>query len=135
MRLVPDQEPAALLLAAKKHLKAICPPTVRMEFSGGHTGEPYLVEPTGPLAKASLKALKEAYGHEPVLLREGGSIPIVNDFKKVLGVETLLLGMGLPDDNAHSPNEKFEVESFFKGIRLGALLWPHLANSGVIISG
>ena len=69
------------------------------------------------------RTLKLAFGREPILLREGGSIPIVNDFKKILGVDTLLLGLGLPDDNAHSPNEKFDLDNFASGMRMGAILW------------
>ena len=61
-------------------------------------------------------------------MREGGSIPIVNVFKKMLGAESLLLGMALPDDNAHSPNEKFDLEVFAKGMRLSAHLWQELAS-------
>jgi acetylornithine deacetylase/succinyl-diaminopimelate desuccinylase-like protein len=85
------------------------------------------VSPTGAQAQAALRALKEAFGHEPVLMREGGSIPIVNDFKKLLKAETLLLGLALPDDNAHSPNEKFDLDCFEKGMRMGAFLWRELA--------
>ena len=63
-----------------------------------------------------------------MLLREGGSIPIVNQFKKILGADTLLLGLALPDDNAHSPNEKFDLDIFAQGQRLGALLWQELSS-------
>jgi acetylornithine deacetylase/succinyl-diaminopimelate desuccinylase-like protein len=64
------------------------------------------------------------------MMREGGSIPIVTQFKKVLGADSLLLGLALPDDNAHSPNEKFNLECYGKGARMGALLWPELAKLG-----
>jgi acetylornithine deacetylase/succinyl-diaminopimelate desuccinylase-like protein len=86
-----------------------------------------MVSPKSADAQAALRALRKAFGREPVLLREGGSIPIVNQFKKILGADTLLLGLALPDDNAHSPNEKFDLELFAKGQRLGALLWQELA--------
>jgi len=79
------------------------------------------------LAQAGLRALKAAFGHEPVLLREGGSIPIVTDFKRILGVDALMLGLALPDDNAHSPNEKFSLDALASGMRMGALLWQELA--------
>ena len=101
-----------------------------MTVQSGHGGEPYLVSPTSPLAQAALRTLKEAFGHEPILMREGGSIPIVTQFKKVLGADSLLLGLSLPDDNAHSPNEKFNLDCFEKGARMGALLWPELARLG-----
>ncbi|MEP6664610.1 MAG: dipeptidase, partial [Verrucomicrobiota bacterium] len=119
-RLVPDQKPEHIRKVILKHLKKLCPPTVRMEIKAGHGGEPYLVSPTGKHALAGLRALKMAFGREPVLLREGGSIPIVNDFKKILGADTLLLGLALPDDNAHSPNEKFDLEVFAKGMQMSA---------------
>jgi acetylornithine deacetylase/succinyl-diaminopimelate desuccinylase-like protein len=127
-RLVPNQKPAKTLRLVKAHLKRLCPPTVRLEVVGGHGGDPYLVAPTGPRAQAALRALKQAFDREPILLREGGSIPILNDFKRILGVETLLLGLSLPDDNPHSPNEKFDLNAFAKGMRMSALLWPELAE-------
>jgi acetylornithine deacetylase/succinyl-diaminopimelate desuccinylase-like protein len=98
-----------------------------MTVKAGHGGEAYLVSPQSPLAQASLRALQAAFGHEPVLMREGGSIPIVTEFRKVLGADTLLLGLALPDDNPHSPNEKFDLDCFSRGMRLGACLWPELA--------
>ncbi|HEY3860813.1 MAG TPA: dipeptidase [Verrucomicrobiae bacterium] len=129
-RLVPGQDPARVRKLILARLKELCPPTVKMEFKAGHGGEPYLVSPSSPLAQAALRTLKEAFGHEPILMREGGSIPIVTQFKKVLGADSLLLGLALPDDNAHSPNEKFSLDCFEKGARMGALLWPELAALG-----
>jgi acetylornithine deacetylase/succinyl-diaminopimelate desuccinylase-like protein len=127
IRLVPNQKPEKIIKLVRAHLKKICPPTVRMEIESGHGAEPYLVSPTGPQAQAALRALKSAFGHEPVLMREGGSIPIVNDFKKILGAETLLLGLALPDDNAHSPNEKFDLDNFARGQWMAAHLWQELS--------
>jgi acetylornithine deacetylase/succinyl-diaminopimelate desuccinylase-like protein len=127
-RLVPNQKPEHVRKIVLAHLKKICPPTVRMEITAGHGAEAYLVSPTSLLAQASLRALKEAFGAEPILMREGGSIPIVNEFKKILGADSLLLGLGLPDDNAHSPNEKFHLDCFEKGQRMSALLWQELAG-------
>ena len=125
-RLVPNQKPAAITRLVRQHLQKICPPSVRLEVKTGHGGEPYLVSPTGTLAQAALRAIGQAFKCEPVLWREGGSIPIVNDFKKVLGAETLLLGLGLPDDNAHSPNEKFSLDCFARGMEMSARLWQEL---------
>ena len=129
-RLVPGQQPQRVIQLITRHLKNICPPTVRLEVMAGHGGEPYLVSPTSARAQAALRALKAAFQREPVLMREGGSIPIVTDFKKILGADTLLLGLALPDDNAHSPNEKFDLGCFEKGMRMGALLWQELARCG-----
>jgi acetylornithine deacetylase/succinyl-diaminopimelate desuccinylase-like protein len=129
-RLVPNQKLEKTRRLIVQHLKRICPPTVRMTIEVGHGGEPYLVSPEGTQAQAALRALKAGFGRSPVLLREGGSIPIVNDFKRVLGVDTLLLGLSLPDDNAHSPNEKFDLECFRRGMSMGAHLWQELAAVG-----
>src|SRR5882724_3917205 len=126
-RLVPNQNPARIRKVVCDHLKKICPPSVRLEIEAGHGAEAYLVSPTSAHAQAALRALRQAFDREPVLMREGGSIPIVNDFKKVLGADTLLLGLGLPEDNAHSPNEKFDLDCFENGQRMSALLWQELA--------
>ena len=88
-----------------------------------------MVSPRSPDAQAALRALRKAFGCEPVLLREGGSIPIVTEFKKILGADSLLLGLGLPDGNAHSPNEKFNLDCFAKGQAMSARLWPELSGS------
>ncbi len=128
MRLVPDQKPDRIIKLAQQHLKQHCPPTVRLKVEPGHSGEPYLVSPTSQKAQAALRALKTAFGRQPVLLREGGSIPIVTDFKKILGADALLLGLALPDDNPHSPNEKFSLDCFKKGMVMGAWLWQELAK-------
>jgi len=128
MRLVPHQQPARIARLVARHLKGICPPTVRLQVTAGHGGEPYLVSPEGTQAQAALRALKKAFGRDPVLLREGGSIPIVTDFKKILGADTLLLGLALPDDNAHSPNEKFDLGNYRQGRVLSAWLWQELTE-------
>lgn len=128
MRLVPNQVPAKAIAAAKAHLERMCPPTVKLTIRHGHGGEPYLVSPEGPLARAALSALESGFGHPPLLMREGGSIPIVSAFQKHLGADTLLLGMALPDDNAHSPDEKFNLDAFAAGMRMAAHLWPAFAR-------
>jgi acetylornithine deacetylase/succinyl-diaminopimelate desuccinylase-like protein len=127
-RLVPDQKPAKIAKAVRAFLTRHCPPTVTLEIKSGHGAEAYLVSPHSPAARAALRALRQAFGCEPLLLREGGSIPIVNQFKQILGVDTLLVGLALPDDNAHSPNEKFDLDVFAKGQRMSAWLWRELAG-------
>jgi acetylornithine deacetylase/succinyl-diaminopimelate desuccinylase-like protein len=129
MRLVPNQQPEKIRKLVLAHFKKTCPPTVRMEVTAGHGGEPYLVAPQGSKVQAALRALQKAFKVKPVLIREGGSIPIVTDFKKILGAETLLLGLAMPDDNAHSPNEKFDLDCFEKGMRMSAFLWPELSQA------
>lgn len=127
-RLVPAQNPAHIREAVCGWLKRHCPPTVKMEIKAGHGAEAYHVSPTGAEAQSALRALRSAFGKEPIVMREGGSIPIVNQFKKILGADSLLLGIGLPDDNAHSPNEKFNLDCFEKGQLMSAYLWQELAS-------
>ncbi|MBR91167.1 MAG: peptidase M20 [Verrucomicrobiales bacterium] len=128
-RLVPGQSPSKIVRLLKAHLRKLCPPTVCLKLEEGHGADPYLVSPTGAQAQAALASLKEAFGHEPVILREGGSIPIVTEFKKILGADSLLLGLALPDDNLHSPNEKFDLDCLRGGTRMSAHLWPRLAEA------
>ena len=128
-RLVPNQKPERVRKLVTGYLKKICPPTVKMEIAVGHGAEAYLVSPTGPQVQAGMRALKEAFKAEPILMREGGSIPIVNQFKRILGADSLLLGLGLPDDNAHAPNEKFHLDCFEGGQRMSAFLWQELGRA------
>jgi len=128
MRLVPNQKPEKVMKATIAWIKKLCPPTVKLEIERGHGARPYLVDPTGVHAQAAARALRGAFDREPVLMREGGSIPIVDDFKRTLGADTLLLGLALPDANAHSPNEQFDLDCFAAGQRMGALLWQELAR-------
>lgn len=87
-----------------------------------------MVSPDGPAAQAALRAITAGFGCEALITREGGSIPIVSAFKQHLKAETLLIGMSLPDDNPHSPNEKFNLEAYTKGMRMAAHLWTELAS-------
>lgn len=127
-RLVPDQHPANILAAMEAHVRAHQPPGIRFEVKLGHTGFPYLMDPFSPMGLAAQAALEETFGGKPALIREGGSIPIVQTFKDVLGVDTLLLGLALPDCQAHAPNENFPVANFETGIRLNQNLLRELAK-------
>jgi succinyl-diaminopimelate desuccinylase len=127
MRLVPDQDPKKILALVKKHLKAICPPTVKLTLTEGSGGGAYMVDPTGPLAQACMRAAKSGFNHECVLVRGGGSIPIIAAFKQYLKADSYMLGFGLPDDNIHSPDEKFSLDAYMAGMKMGAHLWPELA--------
>lgn len=128
MRLVPNQNPAVILRRVRAFLRKHCPRSVRMEFVPGHGCRPYRLDPEHPWARAALRALERAFGRTPVLMREGGSIPIVNQFHEILRAETILVGLALPDDNAHSPNEKFDLRVFARGQRMSAWLWQELAG-------
>ncbi len=128
-RLVPGQEPEAVMAGVRAHLQAHCPPGVNLELQGGHAGEPYLTDPHSPFGKAAQRALQRSFGKDEIaLIREGGSIPIVNTFKRVLGAETLLLGLALPDCKAHAPNENFPLENFELGARMNRALLEELAK-------
>ncbi len=130
-RLVPPQQPADILEKISAHFRAHCPRAVTLEIITGHSGEPYVTDPNSPDGLAARRALQRAFpGKEVALIREGGSIPIVNTFKRVLGAETLLLGLALPDCRAHAPNENFPLENFFGGIRLNRALLEELAAVG-----
>ncbi len=129
-RLVPGQQPEDVMAKVRAHLEAHCPPGVRLTMTGGHAGEPYVADPHSPGGLAAQRALRRAFpGKEVALIREGGSIPIVNTFKKILGVESLLLGLALPDCRAHAPNENFPLENFHAGIRLNRALLEELSTA------
>ena len=127
-RLVPHQEGDEILALVTRHLEKNLPPGVTMEITRGHSGPWYLTDPHSPVGKAAQRALREAFGKEPALIREGGSIPIVSQFRTILGVETLLLGLALPDCRAHSPNENFPLENLDAGIRLNKAVLAELAK-------
>lgn len=128
-RLVPAQEPALVLQAVERHLRRECPEGVTLEIQLGHSGEPYVCDPHSVWGEAAQRALRKALpGHEVALIREGGSIPIVNTFKRVLGVDTLLLGLALPDCRAHGPDENFPVANFEAGIALNRALLEELSK-------
>ena len=128
-RLVPNQRPAHIRKLVCDHLTKICPPSVRLEIEAGQGAEAYMVSPESAPAQAALRALEAAFRCKPVLLREGGSIPIVTGMKRILGADALLLGMALPDCNAHSPNEKFNLDCFAKGQLMSAYLWQELSQT------
>lgn len=120
MRLVPDQDPNHIAEIATAHLQRLCPPSIRMKVTPCHGAEPVLVPSDSPFFQAANRALEAGFGAVPVAIREGGSIPVVSDFKKILGIDTILMGLGLPDDGAHSPNEKFNLDDYQRGIETAA---------------
>lgn len=127
-RLVPEQQPEAILDAAIAHLESAVGPGVRLEIVRGHTGMPYLMNPMSDLGQAAQRALRKTFGEKVALIREGGSIPIVQAFKDVLKADTLLLGLALPDCQAHAPNENFPVENFVAGVALHQHLMTELGS-------
>lgn len=127
-RLVPDQSPKDILQKVKAHFEKHAPAGVTVEVEIGHDGKPYIADPHSQFGKAAQNALKIAFGAEPVLIREGGSIPIIQTFREILGADSLLLGLAMPDCQIHAPNENFPVENFEAGIRLNRALLEELAR-------
>lgn len=126
-RLVPNQKGDGIQELAKKHLQKNLPPGVTLEMTSGHSGPWYLTDPHSKFGEAAQRALKKAFNHDVALIREGGSIPIVSEFRNVLGAETLLCGLALPNCRAHSPNENFPLENFEGGIRMNKAILQELA--------
>jgi acetylornithine deacetylase/succinyl-diaminopimelate desuccinylase-like protein len=116
MRLVPDQDPERIADLVAAHLKALAPDAVEVEIRSLHGGEPAIVDRDSPWMEAAKAAYADGFGKEPVLVRRGGSIPVVAKLQSILGIETILMGFGLPDDRLHSPNEKFHLPNFYRGI-------------------
>jgi acetylornithine deacetylase/succinyl-diaminopimelate desuccinylase-like protein len=127
-RLVPNQDPKKIAKAVKEKLRQLCPVGIKMELLE-HSGAPGVVVPLdSPYVSAASQAIELGFGRAPVFMREGGSIPVVSAIKQDLGADTLLLGWGLDDDNTHSPNEKFCLGDFHRGIKASARLWDELAK-------
>ncbi len=129
-RLVPNQRALEAIRQVGDHLRRNAPPGVKVEILEGHHGDPYITDPQSGYGKAAQRALAKTFGREPALIREGGSIPIVQSFAEILGVDTLLLGLALPDCRAHSPNENFPVANFEAGIRLNQELLREIGAMG-----
>jgi acetylornithine deacetylase/succinyl-diaminopimelate desuccinylase-like protein len=127
-RLVPNQTPDKIAAGLKQKLAELTPPGIKLNFIEHHGGPGVLVSLESPYIEAAARAIEFAFGRRPVFTREGGSIPIVAKFAEHLKVDTLLLGWGQEDDNAHSPNEKFTLADFHKAIKSSAKLWEELAK-------
>ncbi|HXG69315.1 MAG TPA: dipeptidase [Gemmatimonadaceae bacterium] len=129
-RLVPDQDPADIEKLMKAHVAKVAPKGVKATVKHLHGGKPWRAELSGPLFDAARAALKSAFGKEPVIVGEGGSIPVVGDFARILGAPVLLVGFGLPGENAHAPNEWMSEENFRRGMVAMAALWDEYAAVG-----
>lgn len=128
MRLVPNQQSDKITKLFTDHFKKIAPKNVKVTVTPHHGGEP-VVTPTDSIAyKAAQKAIAESFGKDPIPTRGGGSIPIVALFEKELGIKTVLMGFGLDSDNLHSPNEKYDIANFYKGIETIPLFHKYFAE-------
>jgi succinyl-diaminopimelate desuccinylase len=127
-RLVPDQDPHKVTALLKKQLQALCPPGITMKLIDMHGARGVLVPLENPYMEPAARAIESGFGIRPVFIRSGGSIPVVGYFKQLLNIDTLLLGWGQDDDNPHSPDEKFSLVDFQRGIKASASLWQELAS-------
>ncbi|HTI51206.1 MAG TPA: dipeptidase [Planctomycetaceae bacterium] len=128
-RLVPRQDPEKIAAALEARMRALLPMGTRLEFKTWHGCPGFVFDASSPFMEAAQKAIRTAFGVAPVLIREGGSIPVVASFRTLLGLDTLLLGWGQNTDNLHSPNEHFHLADFHRGTRASAHLWQELALS------
>lgn len=117
IRLVPDQEPSEIEHLFREHVRRLTPVGVSVNVCTFFRTRPALIDRTHNAMRAAVTAAREGFGVPPVFVRSGGSISVVNEFQKALGVPVVLLGFALPDDRIHAPNEKFHLPNFFKGIR------------------
>jgi len=122
-RLVPDQDPERVLAALRRHMERHRPEGVRLAFVEGHRAPAVYSDPETPWARAARAALEKAFGRPPALTRAGGSIPVLDAFRRTAGVQPLLLGTYAPGERAHSPNERYFVADFFAAIRTGIHLF------------
>lgn len=127
-RLVPNQDPKKVQAAMQTMLEKLCPPGIKMELEAIHGAPGFVLSPDSPYMGAAAKAIEQGFGNAPVFVRSGGSIPVVVAFSEMLGIDTLLLGWGQDDDNLHSPNEKFSLEDFHRGIKSSCCLWDEIAK-------
>lgn len=128
-RLVPDQDPVKISELFVAHVNRVAPKEgVTVTITPMHTGNAWRAQLSGPLYDAAVKALEAAFGRKPVYAGEGGSIPIVSDFERVLGAPVLLMGFGLPGENAHAPDEWLDVDTFERGMHAAANLLASLGG-------
>ncbi|MCP4095249.1 MAG: dipeptidase [Planctomycetaceae bacterium] len=127
-RLVPNQNPEVIQEGMRKMLEGLCPDSIEMEFIALHGAPGFVLSLDSPFMEAAADAIEKGFGVRPVFVRSGGSIPVVNAFTEMLGIDTLLLGWGQDDDNLHSPNEKFSLEDFHRGIKSSCCLWDEVAK-------
>jgi acetylornithine deacetylase/succinyl-diaminopimelate desuccinylase-like protein len=129
MRLVPNQNPDKIAELFEAHVKRIAPKTVELKVKRMHGGKPWMTSYDNPYVQAAGRAIERGFGRKPVFTREGGSIPVVSTFQEELGLPSVLFGVGLPDENAHAPNEKLDAANFHGGIIASAALYEEVAKT------
>ena len=131
MRLVPDQEPNKIAELFEAFVRKLAPKTVELKITRMHGGKPWMTSFDNPFVQAAGRAIEQGFGKAPVFTREGGSIPVVSTFQEELGLPSVLFGVGLPDENAHAPNEKLDVSNFHNGIIASAILYQEIGQMRV----
>jgi acetylornithine deacetylase/succinyl-diaminopimelate desuccinylase-like protein len=129
MRLVPNQDPDKIAQLFEAYIKKIAPKTVEVKVTRMHGGKPWITEYNNPYVQAAGRAIEKGFGKPPVFCREGGSIPVVSTFQEELGVPAVLFGVGLPDENAHAPNERLDLSNFHNGIVASAILYDEIKSA------
>jgi acetylornithine deacetylase/succinyl-diaminopimelate desuccinylase-like protein len=129
MRLVPNQDPDKIAKLFEAYVQDIAPKTVEVKVTRMHGGKPWMTSYDNPFVQAAGRAIEKGFGQKPVFTREGGSIPVVSTFQEELGLPSVLFGVGLPDENAHAPNEKLDVANFHNGIIASAILYDEIAKT------
>ncbi len=127
-RLVADQRPDEATEQLRAAVRAACPKGVTAEYKPIHNAGPSLVNPDNRFIAAAADAMEQVFGHKTVYIRSGGSIPIVGSFDRDLGIPSVMMGFGLPDDNLHAPNEKLHLPNFFRGIEAVARYFEMLGR-------
>ena len=127
MRLVPDQQPDTIAKLFEAYVAKVAPKTVETKVTRMHGGKPWMTEFDNRFVQAAGRAIEKGFGKAPVFNREGGSIPVVATFQEILGLPSVLFGVGLPDENAHAPNEKLDLGNFHGGIIASAYLYEEVA--------
>ena len=126
MRLVPNQDPKKIGDLFEEYLKKVTPKTVELKVTRMHGGKPWMTAFDNPFVQAAGRAIEQGFGQTPVFNREGGSIPVVSTFQEELGLPCVLFGVGLPDENAHAPDEKLDLGNFHNGIIASAFLYREI---------
>jgi acetylornithine deacetylase/succinyl-diaminopimelate desuccinylase-like protein len=129
MRLVPNQDPDTIAKLFEAYVRDVAPKTVEVKVTRMHGGKPWMTSYDNPFVQAAGRAIEKGFGQKPVFTREGGSIPVVSTFQEELGLPSVLFGVGLPDENAHAPNEKLDVANFHNGIIASAILYDEIAKT------
>ncbi|MDQ3172047.1 MAG: dipeptidase [Acidobacteriota bacterium] len=128
MRLVPDQDPDTIAQQFEDYVKKVAPKTVDVKVTRMHGGRPWMTDYHNDYVQAASRAIEKGFGQKPVFNREGGSIPVVFTFQQELGLPSVLFGVGLPDENAHAPNEKLDLGNFHNGVIASAILYDEIGG-------